>query len=236
MLKIFTNKEAQDLHYAEENRSILRINELQKEEKRLRSLIADSDKEFREMLSRNQSIWEEEYSNHADWVKKKETEIKILEERRNKSLIPIGELKKTTELELEKALNLQKEAENKELKMEEISSLLQEKLTEIGQKETDLKIKEEKLEARDLSLSFHEKELENTSKSLDKVISEENIKLEKYRKEIEAEKIKIILEKNSIESIKNLLNQKEEEIREKEIQLEDQRLTLQRAFERLKNK
>lgn len=233
-MKLLTPSQNKELKDQETLRAILRIQELQKIEKKARQDLANAQADFNLTLAHNREKWATEEQEHMERVKERKAEIDRLEAQRLNALIPVNILKASAEEQLADAEKYAKSLREKEETNELLAEKLQDKLDEVGEREQSLNHLKLELEIRQTGL-------ENQSRSTilaTQKLNEEMAAFGAYRtqaeKEIQAKLNEISIEEKSLEEKRQELATLQKKLNDQAIRLADERGVLDRAFQEVR--
>lgn len=232
MLRLLSPKQVGEAKSLELSRDVLRIKETKEATDKVNKALANAEVDFNNALARNRLQWGEEEQKHLEIIAKMSEEISLLKIEREKALIPIEVDRKKVEdrakeVEESRLINLKKEEEN-----EQIATLLEEKLSEVGEREVKVLEQEDSLAARKNGLFLQEEQTKIGAQRLSQEIADFNagrLKEEEAqfnkRKEIEIMEINMNVREKQLEI-------DVEALKKFEIQLKDERATIDRIVAR----
>lgn len=233
-LKLLSPQEVKDNATQEIAKREIRNKSTTEAAQKVNMQLAKAEADFASALARHRKEWEEEESEHVKWVQEVSKEVKELEDRREKALIPIS-------IEKEKVDNLFKEVhelfvqvKEKEAYVERTQELLEERLDEVGgresdvaRREADLSVKEDGIKAQqELTKAGSQRLLEQQADFAARV-AERDRGIKERAKELTFAELSL---NAKLEGIARTL----EAIKNENKRLKDLRETLDRGFEELR--
>lgn len=229
-MKLFTRKEATSTFNVKQSLDISQIAYLEKTLSDLQKRINVETDQFNLRMKDMRAVYGEEKEKLQEQIRVLQGELKILNEQRNKLLIPFGNLKqKATKMLADAQLQILG-LEAKEHEAEEALILYQEKLDSLSSRETDIETKEQSLWARIKATEDEAKQVSEGHERLNKMIAEVNEKMSTQVKATAEKESAILLREQSFEVYKKNI---ESELAKERTFIEHQRASLNRGFEEL---
>ena len=122
-------KQAQDL------KQIIRAKEIEKVVLDNNIKLAKSEADFQDSLARNRSIWAKEEEEHSKRLNDMLTEVNVLEQRKQQTLIPIEVYKEQADVKMLEAEKYLTDVIQREAEIDDLKELLDEKLSEVADRE-----------------------------------------------------------------------------------------------------
>jgi len=235
-MKLFTSNEVVTKKQSNEvdaQRKLINVNELLKNKQlELKRLELD----FEYTLTEQQTNWQKELAEFSEKKNLLATQVKELEERRQKKLLPVE--KKWEEVERLKR-QVEKKEHNLQVKeeaLEDRRGLLEEKLTQVAEREQEArKMSQMQVFAQqgiDSQKTMIRKQTEDLNKKMQEVM-EDSIKQENILMRRESQIL--LKEKSIIDREKEVMN-KEKGFEDRERQIQDRYEQLQKTIKEINNK
>lgn len=232
-MKLLSPTQVRDTKALEQKREVLRSAEISKfaDETRKKMSLADAD--FKLMLAGQKDRWAREEQEHLKRVSEMTSEIRVLENQREKALEPIELLKERAEIALKQALGQLEEVKVRECEVDDNQERLEAKLSEVGGRETDVVLAETKIKLGQEGLAQQKESIIVQSIGLSEAISKFRLDKEESDKKIDKRQTELFLAEQSLVAKDEKLKRDREALEVWEKQLKDERGTLERAFARI---
>lgn len=235
-MKLLQPTENKALKEEEQVRSILRIQELEKAEKKARLNLAKAELDFQITLKKNQETWASEEGKHNDEIRARIKEIELLELRKASALEPINDKKRQVEALEKEAIEYLKVLKEKEEYNDDLTEKLQDKLDGVGQREQNLTVKEKQLNSRVLGVKAQEEHIKVQNIKLNDEINRFKTYIDTQEKDINERKTALVLWDRTLNAKEEMLKRTEKILYEKEVRLNDERQNVQKVWDELGRK
>ena len=137
-MRLLDQSVTQDIRGQETARYVMRIEEIKAQLVEYGKKLSNAEADFKNALNKHHEVWQKEIEEQNEWKKQTEAEIKVLEDRRNNLLVPIGILNKGAQDIMNEAELALRSAKKREQDAQELIERLEDKLDDVGQREIDV--------------------------------------------------------------------------------------------------
>ena len=230
-LKLYTAEEIKSSKATELARDVMRTSDIKKALDKARTELNNANAQFEVALANQRVKWISEEEVALGKIKVLETELKVLERRKQQALIPIDLYRQRVDNITKEANDKLKSATDKQIYVDELSEKLEEKLDEVSEKDQSLQKREENLFVKEKAVQMQEEGNKKMSQEINTRALFFIKEMEDREKDFNNRKTALELKEISLQELERSLRVREQDlIKEKQL-IYSQRQALKAALQ-----
>ena len=230
-LKLYTAEEIKSSKATELARDVMRTSDIKKALDKARTELNNVNAQFEVALANQRVKWISEEEVALGKIRDLETELKVLERRKQQALIPIDLYQQRVDNINKEANDKLKSATDKQIYVDELSEKLEEKLDEVSEKDQSLQKREENLFVKEKAVQMQEEGNKKMSQEINTRALFFIKEMEDREKDFNNRKTALELKEISLQELERSLRVREQDlIKEKQL-IYSQRQALKAALQ-----
>ena len=230
-LKLYTAEEIKSSKATELARDVMRTSDIKKALDKARTELNNVNAQFEVALANQRVKWISEEEVALGKIRDLETELKVLERRKQQALIPIDLYRQRVDNITKEANDKLKSATDKQIYVDELSEKLEEKLDEVSEKDQSLQKREENLFVKEKAVQMQEEGNKKMSQEINTRALFFIKEMEDREKDFNNRKTALELKEISLQELERSLRVREQDlIKEKQL-IYSQRQALKAALQ-----
>ena len=230
-LKLYTAEEIKSSKATELARDVMRTSDIKKALDKARTELNNANAQFEVALANQRVKWISEEEVALGKIRDLETELKVLERRKQQALIPIDLYRQRVDNITKEANDKLKSATDKQIYVDELSEKLEEKLDEVSEKDQSLQKREENLFVKEKAVQMQEEGNKKMSQEINTRALFFIKEMEDREKDFNNRKTALELKEISLQELERSLRVREQDlIKEKQL-IYSQRQALKAALQ-----
>ena len=230
-LKLYSAEEIKSTKATELARDIFRTQDIKKALDKARTELNNANASFEVALANQRVKWISEEEVALGKIRDLETELKVLERRKQQALIPIDLYRQRVDNITKEANDKLKSATDKQFYVDELSEKLEEKLDEVSEKDQSLQKREENLFVKEKAVQMQEEGNKKMSQEINTRALFFIKEMEDREKDFNNRKTALELKEISLQELERSLRVREQDlIKEKQL-IYSQRQALKAALQ-----
>ena len=230
-LKLYTAEEIKSSKATELARDVMRTSDIKKALDKARTELNNVNAQFEVALANQRVKWISEEEVALGKIRDLETELKVLERRKQQALIPIDLYQQRVDNINKEANDKLKSATDKQIYVDELSEKLEEKLYEVSEKDQSLQKREENLFVKEKAVQMQEEGNKKMSQEINTRALFFIKEMEDREKDFNNRKTALELKEISLQELERSLRVREQDlIKEKQL-IYSQRQALKAALQ-----
>lgn len=230
-MKLFTSEEIKSSKATELARDVMRTSDIKKALDKARTELNNVNAQFEVALANQRVKWISEEEVALGKIRDLETELKVLERRKQQALIPIDLYQQRVDNINKEANDKLKSATDKQFYVDELSEKLEEKLDEVSEKDQSLQKREENLFVKEKAVQMQEEGNKKMSQEINTRALFFIKEMEDREKDFNNRKTALELKEISLQELERSLRVREQDlIKEKQL-IYSQRQALKAALQ-----
>ena len=230
-LKLYTAEEIKSSKATELARDVMRTSDIKKALDKARTELNNANAQFEVALANQRVKWISEEEVALGKIRDLETELKVLERRKQQALIPIDLYQQRVDNINKEANDKLKSATDKQIYVDELSEKLEEKLDEVSEKDQSLQKREENLFVKEKAVQMQEEGNKKMSQEINTRALFFIKEMEDREKDFNNRKAALELKEISLQELERSLRVREQDlIKEKQL-IYSQRQALKAALQ-----
>jgi len=230
-MKLFTSEEIKSSKATELARDVMRTSDIKKALDKARTELNNVNAQFEVALANQRVKWISEEEVALGKIRDLETELKVLERRKQQALIPIDLYQQRVDNINKEANDKLKSATDKQIYVDELSEKLEEKLDEVSEKDQSLQKREENLFVKEKAVQMQEEGNKKMSQEINTRALFFIKEMEDREKDFNNRKTALELKEISLQELERSLRVREQDlIKEKQL-IYSQRQALKAALQ-----
>ena len=230
-MKLFTSEEIKSSKATELARDVMRTSDIKKALDKARTELNNVNAQFEVALANQRVKWISEEEVALGKIRDLETELKVLERRKQQALIPIDLYRQRVDNITKEANDKLKSATDKQIYVDELSEKLEEKLDEVSEKDQSLQKREENLFVKEKAVQMQEEGNKKMSQEINTRALFFIKEMEDREKDFNNRKTALELKEISLQELERSLRVREQDlIKEKQL-IYSQRQALKAALQ-----
>ena len=230
-LKLYTAEEIKSSKATELARDVMRTSDIKKALDKARTELNNVNAQFEVALANQRVKWISEEEVALGKIRDLETELKVLERRKQQALIPIDLYQQRVDNINKEANDKLKSATDKQFYVDELSEKLEEKLDEVSEKDQSLQKREENLFVKEKAVQMQEEGNKKMSQEINTRALFFIKEMEDREKDFNNRKTALELKEISLQELERSLRVREQDlIKEKQL-IYSQRQALKAALQ-----
>ena len=230
-LKLYTAEEIKSSKATELARDVMRTSDIKKALDKARTELNNANAQFEVALANQRVKWISEEEVALGKIRDLETELKVLERRKQQALIPIDLYQQRVDNINKEANDKLKSATDKQIYVDELSEKLEEKLDEVSEKDQSLQKREENLFVKEKAVQMQEEGNKKMSQEINTRALFFIKEMEDREKDFNNRKTALELKEISLQELERSLRVREQDlIKEKQL-IYSQRQALKAALQ-----